>query len=115
MWRLLTCVILLGLPSMAEAQLARLCSQGSLQVTSIRRAAPANNVPGTDYFASLIYSGPASLTATITYKGGLADKRPITVTFQPSLAQEVRLGRLTPGSPRLSDHLAATEVTVGGC
>jgi hypothetical protein len=115
MLRVLTCVILLALPTMAQAQLASFCRQGSLQVTGVVRSSPPNNAPGTDYFVVMMYSGQGSLSVTITYRGGLSDKRPYVTTLQRGVAQTVRVGRLLPGASRLADPQVAQDVTVSSC
>jgi hypothetical protein len=112
MFRLVPLAILLALPLSAQAQLGSYCN-GRLHLTDISTQATPT---GMEYFASLRNVGPAVLTVTLIYRGGLTDRPTQPIRFSPAgPATRVKLGRQTPGSPRLLQGQVIQDITISNC
>lgn len=111
MLRLLPLAILLALPVSARAQLASYCNGRLVLADTTTQATPA----GMEYYATLRNTGPALISANVLYRGALTDKVSGNLRFNPGAPTRIKLGRQTPGSPRLLQNQVIQDLLVNNC
>ncbi|WPB83425.1 hypothetical protein [Sediminicoccus rosea] len=111
MLRLLPLAMLLALPLSAQAQLANYCN-GRLQLNDTTTQATPS---GMEYYATVRNISGAVVSANVLYRGALTDKVSGNLRFNPGTATRIRLGRQTPGSPRLLQNQIIQDLLVNNC